>query len=260
LTYEDFSIAWTLTDVAKSTVSVAETATASEDPKVLTKVNQSVTYSSIMDGVDVDYTVTGTSVKENVILDRHVADFSLSFTYTLRNLTLALQDDGTYAFVDEEGKAVFAFDTLYMVDAEGNDSQDIKLTVTESEKGNYTITVTPDSEWLKTAVYPVTIDPTISSATTAMSFQDTYINQAAPDTQTYYNMTYFYAANGTGIVNQKRGLLSFVLPSLTGKKMTYAHLTLTKYDSATAERVIVSPSEHLWVFRKHRNMEYRPDV
>jgi len=238
LTYEDSSIAWTLTDVAKSTVSVAETATASEDPKVLTKVNQSVTYSSVMDGVDVDYTVTGTSVKENIILDRYVADFSLSFTYTLGNLTLALQDDGTYAFVDEEGKAVFAFETLYMYDAEGNDSQDIKLTVSENEKGNYVVTVTPDPEWLKTAAYPVTIDPTIYNPYYTIPFEDTYVYQLYPDTQSYYNYSYFYAANSTHLMKQMRGLLKFTLPSMTGKTLTYSYLTLYKYNSETTQRTI----------------------
>jgi hypothetical protein len=149
-----------------------------------------------------------------------------------------MREDGTYEFLDENGKAVFSFSSLYMFDADGNDSQDIKLAIVETAKGEYTVTIIPDSEWLKNAVFPVTIDPTISSATTAMSFQDTYINQALPTTQTYYDLPYFFVANGSGIANQRRGLLSFVLPSLTGKKMTYAHLTLTKYDIYTTQRVI----------------------
>lgn len=238
LTYGDYSIGWALTGISKTSTIEVESTGKSDDPKVLTKVDQSVTYSSIMDGVDVEYVVTGNSVKENLILNRFVEDFSLSFTYSLGNLSLALQDDGTYSFTDENGKPLFDFASLYMFDAEGKDSQNIKMTVTESEKGQYLVTIVPDSAWLKTAVYPVTIDPTISSAVTSLTWNDTYIYEAAPDAQNYYNYSYFYVAYNTTETREMRGLIRFSLPSMTGKTVTYAHLTLTKADSYTAQRVI----------------------
>lgn len=238
LTYGEYSIGWILTGTTKSTSAQVADTKVSEDPKVLTKVDQSVTYFSVMDGVDVEYIVTGNSVKENIVLNRLVENFSLSFTYSLGNLSLVLQDDGTYSFTDENGKAVFDFASLYMFDAEGKDSQNIKMTVTENEKRQYIVTIVPDSEWLKTAVFPVTIDPTISSATTTMTFHDTYVCQDNPSTQTYYNYSYFYVANGSLTTNKRKGLLRFVLPSLSGKTITYAYLSLTKADTYTAQRVI----------------------
>jgi hypothetical protein len=52
---------------------------------------------------------------------------------------LVLGEDGEYSFSDENGKEVFNFSSLYMFDAEGNDSQNIKMTVKENAKGEYLV-------------------------------------------------------------------------------------------------------------------------
>jgi len=238
LTQGDYSIGWKLVGLTKSaSIQVADTA-KSDDPKEVTKVNQSVTYSSVMDGVDVEYIVTGSSVKENILLNKYRENLSLSFTYALENLSLIEQPDGTYVFADANGKPVFSFASLYMYDAKDNISNDIKMTVIEIGRGEYQVTITPDSEWLKTAVYPVTIDPTISSSTIALTFHDTYIDQQYPNTQSYYNYSYFYIAYASFEGRQMRGLLKFSLPDMTGKTVVYSYLTLTKADSYIAQRVV----------------------
>jgi hypothetical protein len=238
LNYDDYSVSWSLNGDLKSSTMFGQSNEKSSDPKILTKVNQLVSYSSILNNVDLQYIVNGNSVKENIVLNQYVEDFSLSFTYSLGNLTLELQTDGNYAFLDESGKAVFNFSYLYMYDAEGNDSSDVKMTVIQNDKNEYLVTVTPNSEWLKTAIFPVTIDPTIYSSYIALSFQDTYVSMQYPNTQSYYNYEYFYVSNTLSIIRLMNGLLSFSLPDMSGKKMTYSYLTLYKYNSETTQRTI----------------------
>jgi YD repeat-containing protein len=219
-----------------SSLAVAESK-ASDDPKVLTKVEQSVKYSSVMDGVDVEYIVTGNSVKENIVLNHFVDDFSLSFTYSLGNLSLVLQENGTYSFVDESGKTLFDFTPLFMFDANGNDSQNIRMTVTEIGKGEYVVTITPDSEWLKTAVYPVTIDPTVRSVLQTVSFYDTYVYQGSPTTN--YSTQNNMIISGTSGAYLYQGLISFVLPSsVMNKQITYSYLSMTRDSFYTTGREI----------------------
>ncbi len=238
LTQGDYEVAWSLNTSDRASIAYSENIEKSSDPKILTKTSQSVQYERIMDGVAIEYIVTGSSVKENIILDKYIKDFSLSFTYSLANLSLVSKEDGSYVFVNGDKEEVFKFDSLYMYDAKDEESFDVVLRVEEGKEGNYTVTVIPDPEWLKTAVYPVTIDPTISSIYQSFSIQDTYINKLYPTSQSYYNNNSFYVANGSWTGSERRGLLSFVMPDMSGKVITYAHLTLYKWNTQTTERTI----------------------
>jgi RHS repeat-associated protein len=225
LTQGDYEIAWAIDVSDKASIAYSDSLEKSNDPKILTKTSQSVQYEQIMNGVAVEYIVTGSSVKENIILDKYVKDFSLSFTYSLTNLSLVLRDEGYYAFVNRDMEEVFRLDNLYMFDAKGEESFDVVLRVEDEKDGNYKVTVIPDSKWLETATYPVTIDPTISSATGALSINDTFVRENS--TANYSRATYMYLCRAQ--TNQYKGLINFALPSyLLNKHITYAHLQLTK--------------------------------
>ena len=238
LSQGDYLISWSLCESDNASIAYQESIEKSDDPKTLTKTTQAVQYERIMDGVSVEYLVTGSQLKENIILDRYVKDFSLSFNYSLTNLSLVKSEDGSFVFVNKEQEEVFRFGDLYMYDQNGEESTAVELNVEQGKNGTYTVTVIPDGDWLEKAVYPVTVDPTISSVYQSFSIQDTYISKSSPSSQSYYNYSYFYAAYGSSTSSERRGLISFVMPDLSGKQITYSHLTLYKYNSHTTERTI----------------------
>ncbi|MFA5741748.1 MAG: DNRLRE domain-containing protein, partial [Candidatus Izemoplasmatales bacterium] len=232
LTQGEYEIKWRVDNVKNSTIAYDQKSKTSEDLKQLTKIKQTVQYDTIQDGVKLEYLVNGDAVKENIILEKYIKDFSLSFTYTLSGLSLSETADKKFAFINDSGESVFTLGSLNMYDCDESMSESIKMTVKEMQKGIYQITLTPDDAWLKTATFPVTIDPTIKSSLQEISIWDTYASEAAPDANFFdsqvIKISSVYASS------EYRGFLKFSLPSIImDKQITYSRLTLRKY-SGTA--------------------------
>jgi len=120
-------------------------------------------------------------------------------------------------------------ESLYMYDYRETISEAVKMTVTETEKGVYQITIIPDDAWLQAATYPVTIDPTINSTLQSMTISDTYVSEYTPSLPNNYSQNSFMIS-GLYSYCEHEGLLSFELPTfLSGMKITYATLTLKPY-------------------------------
>ncbi|MFA7144666.1 MAG: DNRLRE domain-containing protein, partial [Candidatus Izemoplasmatales bacterium] len=230
----EYEIKWQVDDGKDSTIAYDQSSKTSEDLKQLTKIKQTVQYDSIKDGVKLEYLVNGDAVKENIILEKYIKDFSLSFTYTLANLSLIETADKTYAFINQSGETIFSMESLYMYDYRESISEAVKMTVTETEKGVYQITIIPDDAWLQAATYPVTIDPTINSTLQSMTISDTYAYEASPDTKYYDNV--LIKISNIYANSEYRGFIKFSLPwVIMDKQITYSRLTLKK-NSGTANQ------------------------
>ena len=240
LSLGDYSIRWTVPGIARSSIQYSDTIEKSSDMKVLTGISQEIVYESVMYGVDIQYIITGSKVKENIILEKYIKDFSLTFDYTTKNLSL-VNKNGQYSFVNEGGEVIFNLAELFATDAKGDLTSNINLRVTEIKKDNFHITISVDDSWLTNAVYPITIDPTISSSSVSMSIQDTYVCALYPTTvhTAYADPNYLRLANTTEAGNYK-SILRFTLPSqLSGMKVTYASMSLSSSTKATNRTLAV---------------------
>ena len=116
-----------------------------------------------------------------------------------------------------------------MFDSESKSSNDVDMKIEQIKKDTYTITITPNNDWLQHASYPVTIDPTLNSSTTSMLIYDTFISSYVPDGN-FYNQSLMYIggvqAYNTGQFN---GLIYFRIHTLVSDQtITYANLSFTK--------------------------------
>lgn len=76
------------------------------------------------------------SVKESIILKSADAPKSFSFTYTTKELTYTVQEDGTVALYPEgESEAAFSLEKPYMTDAAGAYSDAVEMRVEKTRKG-----------------------------------------------------------------------------------------------------------------------------
>lgn len=120
------------------------------------------TFSNVLPGVDLDYSMTNTALKENLVLEDALAPRSFSYTVsTSAGLTASLAADGSIQFADGSGKPQFSFMAPVMRDAAGEDAH-ASYTLTSTPTG-YTVTLDADTPWLSSPdrVWPVTIDPTV---------------------------------------------------------------------------------------------------
>ena len=166
----------------------------------------------------VQYELTYTGIKENIIVNQYTGQTEYSFLIKTNGLEL-VKNGHTYSLVDEEKnvKAVIGDVIIYTAD---NKNNMIGTMSSQTVKDNemYMITIHLDEEFLKNAdtAYPIIIDPTIeinsSSASSAIS-DVAIFSEAASDGSS----TFLYAGKHS-TVGKARFLMKFPGLNLSGVK------------------------------------------
>ena len=215
-----------------------------ETVSTLNKFSSCAVYENILPSTDLEYIISGSTLKENIIIKEKNGVYQYTFELKLKGLVPVLSEDGSVAINDEKsGKTVFVIPKGFMYDAEGNVSQNVTYTV-ESQNGNkYNLVVTPDRDWIESddRTFPVTIDPTVEAVKTTLATYDTYINQSAPNLNEYLRAEILAGYCGTDTSKECHALLRPaslpVLPDsavVTEAKMCVSHMLLgTEYTRVT---------------------------
>ncbi len=122
-----------------------------------------ITYSGIAENTDLRYTVDGSALKEEIILNSPAAPAEFKFVLDLKNLTYKAREDGSIDFVEPRtGTTVWVMPKPFMYDARGERSEAVTAGLAE-ENGKPVLTVKADGEWLSAPdrQFPVVIDPTL---------------------------------------------------------------------------------------------------
>ncbi|MCL2512383.1 MAG: DNRLRE domain-containing protein, partial [Oscillospiraceae bacterium] len=148
------------------------------------KAGSGLAYNDILgDGADARYTLSPGKLKEDVILNAPCDFAGYSMDISMGGLTPVMDENNSVNFTDEDGETVFILQTPYMYDAEYDTSYDIVIEIDETEDG-YRIIFTPDAEWLNSdeRVYPIVIDPVVTSPTNTANAHDTYVYEGGGNT------------------------------------------------------------------------------
>ena len=140
-----------------------------------------ITYTNVRANTDLEYVLTGDSVKENIIVKQAGASYTYDFALTLSGLTATLRADGSVQLSDADtGTEQYVIPAPYMYDANGNYSWDVSYTLTQTGEGVYRLKVIADPDWINAEgrAFPVTVDPTIKREV----LYDTYVDFYHPDT------------------------------------------------------------------------------
>ena len=226
----DYSIDWSMMGINSSPILYEDSNLSPNNIKELVNINSSIIYENVITNVNLEYTLSGTNIKEDIILEAYIQNYSVVFEYKLKNLELIETEEGKIEFINNNGETVFEFSDLIMYDNDFNVSSDIEYTIVQMGNKTYEITITPSDEWLQDAAYPVKIDPSLISTTTSMSIYDTYVSEAQPDTN-FSSSEYMYMSNVLS-TEECRGLLYFYIPTaIMDKTITYARLSFAKTEA-----------------------------
>jgi RHS repeat-associated protein len=150
-----------------------------EQKTALPNLFSTATYKDVVKNVDVDVVVTPDKLKENLIIKSPKGFTSISYLINAGNLSGAIHDDNSVTFSDGNGNVIFTIPTPYMFDGKimPDDSINIKLALSKTTEG-YLLTITPDSKWMNDPerVYPVTLDPTVTTSRVTSNILDTYVH------------------------------------------------------------------------------------
>ena len=128
-----------------------------------------------------EYIFSGSELKENIVLSE-VPEENQTYSFRIKadGLTAKLKKDNSVVICDGENK-VFTIPTPYMYDSDFEFSSEIETTL-KKDGSEYILTYAPDYEWLaaEERVYPVTVDPTVSTKPYNDKIVDTSVLSAAP--------------------------------------------------------------------------------
>ena len=145
----------------------------------LPKVSNTVIYNSLFgenEGISVRYTAYRNKIEEDIFIERKTDIESFSMSVDCAGLIPVLNPDNSIDFIDKNGERAYHISIPYMIDATYAVLNDIQVTL--SVQGDKCIiTYTPDSEWLNSSdrVYPIMLDPSVTTKEYQSNVEDTYI-------------------------------------------------------------------------------------
>lgn len=153
--------------------------------------NSGVKFDDVGSDTAVEYTVTPTGIKENIIL-REKLNENVIYEYDIKakNLTAEKNSDNSISFKNAEKEEIFVIPAPVMYDKNGDTSYDINVSLTGSDK-KFVMTYKPSAKWLSSAEYPVVIDPVINTNVSEPGVIDTYVSSLYP-TQNSENNSIMY--------------------------------------------------------------------
>ena len=161
----DYPISLNYQSAKKSNIQIIENneeLTGDEAFLTLPNVTQEVLYENVFTDVDLQYIVSPTGLKENIILKSKSAQNSFTVNYNIGELTAEVIDEHTINLM-ADNEIVYTISAPYMVDSNGEKSEDVTLNVDKNKNGKLRVNIVADSSWLQAEerAYPVTVDPAI---------------------------------------------------------------------------------------------------
>ena len=150
-----------LGDVNKQVEAQRESIKDDNDITTLENTESRVTYENILNNVDIEYVLTGTKLKENIIIRKKLQDYTFKYEIKANGLTMSLEDNVIIA--RDNDKTVFCFPAPFMFDAGGEISDAVSYSLEKSGGKKYILTITADRDWMNSPEreFPVTVDPTV---------------------------------------------------------------------------------------------------
>ncbi|MBX3089157.1 MAG: hypothetical protein KF772_01065 [Cryobacterium sp.] len=131
-----------------------------------------VTYPSVLPGVDLDFEVNPSGVKELLVLGQDSDDTVFRWKVTAPGLTSKVSEYGDFEFYDERGTLVFAIPAPRMWDSSGVEGKsepassivEAELESTNLKNGEFELILRPSLKWLQDSkrVFPIFVDPTLT--------------------------------------------------------------------------------------------------
>ena len=234
---DGYQLAWTYQGMARKSGEITNGA-ADDDPETVDRMQSSVLYKDIFRNTDLQYVVSGGTIKENFILNAANADTAFVAEYKTNGLTAVQDGAQQISFCDPDGSAVFTLFAPCMFDANGAMSNGISLEITQAKKNSVTIRTHLDENWLREEgrAYPVTVDPAIFTKQERSDIEGAYVsvkeNGQGEGDEAYGEMFYEVGYDSyTGY--QSRIYLNFTLPELDRSDIVVgAYLNLYLLDAS----------------------------
>ena len=142
------------------------------------------------------------------------------------------KDDNGTILIKNQNDVIYIIDKPFMYDNAFHYSDKVEIQLSKKGNNTYSIKIIPDKEWLlsENIVYPITIDPTISTSLSATAIEDTFIYEGDYNNPNRYQAHILRVGSNKYLKNPTRSLIKFTLPELnSGDQVIYALLDIRNY-------------------------------
>ena len=234
---DGYKLSWYYTKANKVTAQITETADDG-DETTLEKLSSQIVYEDVYSDTDFEYIVSSEGLKENIILKDRGTQTVFEAEYKANGLTPIQIDDKTIELRADDGTVIYVLSAPCMIDASGETSNGIALSLSNIKNNKFTVITTLDEDWLNELgrVYPVTVDPYLK---TSQDWEDAvcnsaYIASSTPNAcygrggSSYEGSLYVGKTNNRG---KTRSLIKLSnLPTLgVADKVVYAEMAVWTY-------------------------------
>ena len=165
---DEYSISWGYENTNKSNIIINNSDVDLNENDKFTSVKNitsKVSYENVYKNVDLQYFVTTTGVKENIILKDSDVQNEFYISYKTKKLTAKQTDDYTITLYNKDNTPVYMINAPYMVDEKGEASSQLKLEILSQNGVNLNIKLTADYDYVHSSnrSYPITIDPELTN-------------------------------------------------------------------------------------------------
>lgn len=184
---DGYKISWGYDNAGKSKADVKknnEKTCGNDKFTTLKNITTETLYKDVFNDVDLQYFVTTTGIKENIILKNSKAQNEFTLNYKIPNLTAKQKDDKTITLSNKDGKEIYTISAPYMYDANGSSSTQMKIEIVKQKGSNLQVKLTADYAFIHAIgrAFPVTIDPDI---TTTLKSELTFYENANGSVNSY---------------------------------------------------------------------------
>ena len=194
-------------------------------------LEDSAQYRHFYKNVDIEYTVTPSGLKENLILKSPDVRNEFYSTYNIGALTPVQTDSRTVTLYDGE-KEILTVSAPCMTDSINASSEDVSLTLMSAGDGKMKVKISASREWLDSPdrEYPVTLDPYIFESKNRSFVNATACEKVPADTYPYGSL--LVGKNSSyGVC---KSYIRFNLPSLNaGDTVVGGTLNVFQFGSGT---------------------------
>ncbi|WP_416960786.1 DNRLRE domain-containing protein [Streptomyces sp. Agncl-13] len=210
-----------------------------EDKLPTPDVKDSTASYDLGSGQSLSVTALAQGFSENIQLTQQPDNDTISYRIPLDldGLKLSQADSGHLLLKNSDGDLVAEAPAPMMWDSskdeasgESANQEQVTTKVETADDGSQTLVLTPDKDFLATATYPVTVDPTSTLAVTT----DTWVqNPDYPDSQV--SSQELKSGTYDSGTDTARSYLKFDVSKFAGKHITAATMSLYNYYSATCD-------------------------
>ena len=223
----------------KQVESASERSISNKDTFALPKTSSQISYSNIFEGaqnISLKYTVYHNKIEEDIIISERGSLKSVSMNMDVGTLAPIVNADGSVDLVDKDGVMQFHIGIPYMVDANHSVCNDIQVTAVKNGR-ICIITYTPNGEWFdsQNRVFPILLDPSITTSDYVSNIQDTYVEQNSSVNHSSEQYLYFTPNAETG--NRRNSVIRVTkLPEIDpALPIISATLTLTASSASPSD-------------------------